>query len=122
MYVLLCGEPPFFSNNLRILEDKIQTKDVQFTEKSWELISPEAKLLVTKLLDKNPKKRITCAQACVSEWIAKYSVNPPNRIESIPNTIEQENEKTIQLLKTYGNITKLKKETLNILLNQLNES
>lgn len=42
-------------------------------------------------------------------------------MESIPNN-EHENEKTIRLLKTYGNISKLKKGTLNILLNQLNES
>ncbi|CAD8049497.1 unnamed protein product [Paramecium primaurelia] len=121
MYVLLCGEPPFFSNNLKVLEEKIQTKDIQFKENSWQQISNEAKMLVIRLLDKNPKKRITCAQALSSPWILKYGSAPPSRMESIPNN-EQENEKAIQLLRTYGNISKLKKETLNILLNQLNET
>ncbi|CAD8051692.1 unnamed protein product [Paramecium sonneborni] len=120
MYVLLSGEPPFFSNNLKVLEEQIQNKDIQFNQNSWLNISNEAKMLVTRLLEKNPKKRITCAQALSSSWIINQISAPPSRMESISNN-EQENEKAIQLLKTYGNISKLKKETLNILLNQLNE-
>lgn len=127
MYVLLCGEPPFFSNNVRFLEEKIIKDRVQFKEQAWKHISNEAKELIIKLLEKNPKKRITCAQSLQSAWIRKFdrdhgldfgrSTTGQSRQEDIP----LENEKTLKLLKTYGNVSKLKKETLKILLNQLNE-
>lgn len=41
---------------------------------------------------------------------------------SLKKFILEENERTIKLLQTYGNAKKMKKETLRILLNQLDDT
>ena len=62
LYVMLCGLPPFGGANRDILD---QVKEGSWTFKGhiWEEISDEAKDLVTKLMTKDPKKRITALSA-----------------------------------------------------------
>ncbi|KAM3139557.1 hypothetical protein pb186bvf_008393 [Paramecium bursaria] len=114
MHVLLCGDPPFNSNNIGDLQTKILNQRVNFYEPQWEEVSQEAKTLIKGLLEKNPKKRLTCLEALDSPWM-KLKKQDSIKIS------QMENEKTIKLLQTYGNASKFKKEALKIMLNQLSE-
>ncbi|KAM3146617.1 hypothetical protein pb186bvf_001147 [Paramecium bursaria] len=123
MYVLFCGEPPFCSADMKQLEQKIKTDIVGFKQNAWKNITQEAKCLISQLLEKNPKKRITCAQALQSDWVQKMeSKIARESLHHKPTEENKSDEQTISLLKSYANLSKLKKEALKILLNQLNET
>ena len=72
MFILLCGYPPFISEHLGSLLEKIKKGKFTFIEKDWENISIEAKNLVEKLLALNPKKRISSSNALNDPWIIKH--------------------------------------------------
>ena len=66
MYAVLAGELPFDQN---ILSQQIREADVQFHGVVWSTISAEAKDLISKLIVKDPAKRLTVAQALKHPWI-----------------------------------------------------
>jgi len=57
MYILICGEYPFLS-----MEDA-STKRESYDQPAWNSITRGTRKLVRALLEKNPNKRITAAQA-----------------------------------------------------------
>lgn len=69
MYLLLCGYPPFISEHLDSLQEKIKKGKFEFVQKDWANISKEGRTLVEKLLILNPKKRISSNQALNDPWI-----------------------------------------------------
>ncbi|KAE8714010.1 CBL-interacting protein kinase 5 [Hibiscus syriacus] len=78
LYVLLAGFLPFQDNNLVSMYRKIYGGD--FKCPPW--LSPEARRLITKLLDPNPNTRITISKVMESSWFKK----------SIPRTIRNNEE------------------------------
>ncbi|NP_001310810.1 CBL-interacting serine/threonine-protein kinase 6 [Ziziphus jujuba] len=73
LYVLLAGFLPFQDDNLVAMYRKIYRGD--FECPPW--FSPEARRLVTKLLDPNPSSRITISKVMDSSWFKK----------SVPKTV-----------------------------------
>jgi serine/threonine protein kinase len=71
MYILLSGEEPFYANSVSEVYDKIRNGKFDFYDEEWANISAEAKDLITKLLNINPKKRYTCQQSLQHEWLVK---------------------------------------------------
>jgi len=69
LYTMLCGNQPFQAEFLNELIDKIIVGEVEYTEEHWSKISPEAIDLVKKLLEKDPKKRLSPSQALAHPWI-----------------------------------------------------
>lgn len=71
IYTLLCGFPPFFdaSNNMKNLYHLIKKGSYSFPSPFWDEISDEAKDLITKLLVKDPKQRLTAAQVLKHAWV-----------------------------------------------------
>ncbi|KAK8523418.1 hypothetical protein V6N13_113365 [Hibiscus sabdariffa] len=67
LYVLLAGFLPFQDDNLINMYKKIYRGD--FKCPPW--FSPEARRLITKLLDPNPKTRITISKIMDSSWFKK---------------------------------------------------
>ncbi|GMI89301.1 SNF1-RELATED PROTEIN KINASE 3.14, SOS3-interacting protein 3, CBL-INTERACTING PROTEIN KINASE 6 [Hibiscus trionum] len=67
LYVLLAGFLPFQDDNLINMYRKIYRGD--FKCPPW--FSPEARRLITKLLDPNPKTRITIKKIMDSSWFKK---------------------------------------------------
>lgn len=69
MYILLCGYPPFEGdNNKEIFKNVLQQK-LRFEERDWKNISDEAKDLISKMLDKNPKTRISSHDCQNHPWL-----------------------------------------------------
>ena len=65
LYILLSGGPPFdHSKGMDAINDGIS-----FTGNAWDEISNEATDLISSLLEKNPKQRISITEACSHSWI-----------------------------------------------------
>lgn len=76
LYIILCGFPPFFSDNSAELFEIIKSGKFTFLDPYWTDISSEAKDLVRGLLTVDPKKRYTCEQVLSHPWIATEGVAP----------------------------------------------
>jgi len=72
LFVLMAGYLPFDDSNLMTLYKKIYKAD--FTCPSW--FSSSAKKLITRILDPNPKTRITIPEILDNEWFKK-GYKPP---------------------------------------------
>jgi len=71
LYILLCGFPPFHDehNNLKRLYKKIKKGQFQFVSPYWDAISDDAKDLVSKLLNTNPKQRYGAKEVLSHPWL-----------------------------------------------------
>eukprot|EP00252_Welwitschia_mirabilis_P004550 TRINITY_DN14874_c0_g1_i5.p1 TRINITY_DN14874_c0_g1~~TRINITY_DN14874_c0_g1_i5.p1 ORF type:complete len:365 (+),score=85.01 TRINITY_DN14874_c0_g1_i5:338-1432(+) len=66
-YILLCGRRPFWDKTESGIFKEVLRKKPDFREKAWTSISSSAKDFVRKLLMKDPRARLTAAQAlCIS--------------------------------------------------------
>ena len=72
-YLLLCGKLPFSDEHSEreVARQTIHEK-LSFTQPIWEKKSKESKDFVNKLLNKDPKKRMTVKEALTHKWIRKY--------------------------------------------------
>jgi serine/threonine protein kinase len=70
LYILLCGFPPFYEEELPALFDQILKGRYDFPTPWWDNISDGAKNLVRRMLTVDPNKRITATQAIADPWIA----------------------------------------------------
>lgn len=62
-YILLCGSRPFWSRTESGIFRTVLKADPSFDEPPWPSLSAEAKDFVKRLLNKDPRKRMTAAQA-----------------------------------------------------------
>ncbi|CAB4284915.1 unnamed protein product [Prunus armeniaca] len=73
LYVLLAGYLPFHDSNLMEMYRKIGKGDFKFP--NW--FSPEVRKLLSKILDPNPKTRISMAKIMQNSWFRKGLVQKP---------------------------------------------
>ena len=74
LYILLCGSPPFYGKSEKEIFQKILDGNISFKHKIWSKVSDEAKNLVVKLLQVDPSKRISAAEALEDIWF-KNNIN-----------------------------------------------
>lgn len=82
LYVILTGYLPFDDRNLAVLYQKILKGDAQIPK--W--LSPGARNLIKRILDPNPRTRISMADIKVDEWF-KHDYSP-----AIPDDDDDDNE------------------------------
>ncbi|CAI9104374.1 OLC1v1003032C1 [Oldenlandia corymbosa var. corymbosa] len=68
-YILLCGSRPFWARTESGIFRAVLKADPSFDEAPWPSLSVEAKDFVKRLLHKDPRKRMTAAQALSHPWI-----------------------------------------------------
>ncbi|KAL3526759.1 hypothetical protein ACH5RR_011415 [Cinchona calisaya] len=68
-YILLCGSRPFWARTESGIFRTVLKADPSFEEQPWPALSSEAKDFVKRLLNKDPRKRMTAAQALCHPWI-----------------------------------------------------
>ncbi len=68
-YCLLCGYPPFNADTDQQLFRKIKNCDYEFYMPDWAEASSEAKDFIEKLLQLDPKARMTPEEALAHPWI-----------------------------------------------------
>ncbi|XP_010448965.1 PREDICTED: calcium-dependent protein kinase 15 [Camelina sativa] len=110
LYILLCGVPPFWAENEKGIFDEILKGEIDFKSKPWPSISESAKDLVRKLLTKDPKKRISAAQALEHPWI-RGGEAPDKPIDSA----------VLSRMKQFRAMNKLKKLALKVIAESLSE-
>ena len=66
LFILLSGGPPF---DVTAGLDAVADADVVFYEDQWRGVSPEARDLVARLLEREPRRRIAVKDACEHPWI-----------------------------------------------------
>jgi calcium-dependent protein kinase len=110
MYILLSGNPPFSGLSSYQIVSRIRKGNYNLNDKIWSKISASAKDLITKLLEKDPKKRISAAEAFHHQWVQS------NSHELREDT---ETEKFIHRLKEFNRTTKLKEAIQTFMLTQV---
>ncbi|KVH96402.1 Kinase associated domain 1 (KA1) [Cynara cardunculus var. scolymus] len=101
LYVILTGYLPFDDRNLAVLYQKIFKGDVQMPK--W--LPPGAKTLIKRILDPNPKTRITIAEIKANEWFKQ---------DYTPAIVEEEEEDVLiddEVLSLHEAPTDSEKET-----------
>ena len=81
IYEMLSGKTPFFSPNKKILFQKILENEPEFKHKSF---SPQGIHLITRLLDKNPKTRITIQEVMKHQFFSSIDFDKVLAKEAIP--------------------------------------
>ncbi|XP_010503722.1 PREDICTED: CDPK-related kinase 5 [Camelina sativa] len=69
VYILLCGSRPFWARTESGIFRAVLKADPSFDDPPWPLLSSEARDFVKRLLNKDPRRRLTAAQALSHPWI-----------------------------------------------------
>ncbi|XP_022941058.1 calcium-dependent protein kinase 29-like [Cucurbita moschata] len=69
LYLILCGEPPFCGQTEDDILKAVLSGNLEMEDAPWPSISPSAKDLVSKMLRRDPKERITAAEALEHPWL-----------------------------------------------------
>ncbi|KAK2426565.1 CDPK-related kinase 5 [Trifolium repens] len=109
-YILLCGSRPFWARTESGIFRTVLKADPSFDEPPWPSLSDEARDFVKRLLNKDPRKRMSAAQALSHPWIKNYEdVELPLDIL------------VFKLLKTYMRSSSLRRAALRALSKTLTE-
>lgn len=71
-YILLSGESPFQGNDDAETLALVTAAQWEFDEESFDEISDEAKDFISSLLEKDPRKRMSCETAIAHSWMAAF--------------------------------------------------
>lgn len=80
LYMLLSGAPPFYHDDDKQLFKLIRNGSFSFQDPVWDLISAEAKDLITKLLVVEPEARITAEAALKHPWLCASAACPSTHL------------------------------------------
>jgi len=84
LYIMLCGRPPFYGDNDVQVMQRIKLGKFSMTGKHWSHVSSTGKQFVKSLLQVDPTKRPTAAEALSHAWftphdsVATVAAAPPN--------------------------------------------
>ncbi|KAG9136308.1 hypothetical protein Leryth_003909 [Lithospermum erythrorhizon] len=111
LYILLCGVPPFWAESERGIFNAILRGHVDFTSDPWPSISPGAKDLVKKMLNSDPKQRLTAFQVLNHPWIKEDGEAPDIPLDNA----------VLGRLKQFKAMNKFKKVALRVIAGCLSE-
>jgi len=107
LYIMLCGQFPFYGDTNKEVFKKVLKGRVQFKEKPWKSVSSNAKSLIRKLLEVDPAKRYSAKKALANKWFGSFPK------PYIPQC-------AIFSLQSFINFSLLKKKTITLLVKHLN--
>ena len=113
MFILLCGYPPFYGDTDAEVLRKVREGVFTFNPADWRNVSEDAKDLIRKMLQFNPKDRYTAEQAMNHVWVKKTA---PKATDA---PLEQAH---VDNLKNFRAQNKLKKAALHIIAQQMPDS
>eukprot|EP01106_Pelomyxa_sp_JSP_P001988 TRINITY_DN12_c0_g3_i1.p1 TRINITY_DN12_c0_g3~~TRINITY_DN12_c0_g3_i1.p1 ORF type:complete len:147 (+),score=31.09 TRINITY_DN12_c0_g3_i1:366-806(+) len=108
-YVLLCGYPPFYSDHVAELLEKIQKYDFQFYSEDWAHISRHARDFIRRLLTPTVL-RMTADQALLHPWLQQTG----RRGEQLRGTLGHM-ERVVCMQRVTSRGTLASREELNVL-------
>ncbi|XP_021766877.1 calcium-dependent protein kinase 2-like [Chenopodium quinoa] len=111
LYILLSGVPPFWAENEKGIFDAILKGEIDFESDPWPSISKSAKDLVRKMLNPDPKKRITSAEVLEHPWMREGGDASDKPIDSA----------VLSRMKQFRAMNKLKKLALKVIAENMSE-
>ncbi|KAK8601899.1 hypothetical protein V6N13_058432 [Hibiscus sabdariffa] len=109
LYILLCGVPPFWAETEQGVAQAIIRSVIDFKRDPWPKVSDNAKDLVKKMLNPDPKQRLTAQGVLEHPWI-QNAKKAPN--VSLGETVKAR-------LKQFSVMNKLKKRALRVIAEHL---
>ena len=73
-YILLSGYPPFNGATNHETNESVLRGQYEFHAEDWKDISPEAMDFVRRLLQMDPRQRMTAQQASIHPWMVKHAM------------------------------------------------
>ncbi|KAL9187227.1 hypothetical protein ACHAXT_001330 [Thalassiosira profunda] len=86
-YILLCGYPPFNGANAEQTHKSVLRGKYCFPAEDWKDVDREALDFINSLLQVNPRRRMTAAQALRHPWIAKHNAVANAEARTIPRPL-----------------------------------
>lgn len=111
LYILLSGVPPFWAETESGIFRQILHGKLDFQSDPWPSISDSAKDLIQKMLERDPKKRISAHEVLCHPWIMDDSVAPDKPLDSA----------VLSRLKQFSAMNKLKKMALRVIAERLSD-
>ncbi|XP_023537144.1 calcium-dependent protein kinase 11-like [Cucurbita pepo subsp. pepo] len=111
LYILLSGVPPFWAETDSGIFRQILYGKLDFNSDPWPNISDSAKDLIRKMLERDPKERISAHEVLCHPWIVDDTVAPDKPIDSA----------VLSRLKQFSAMNKLKKMALRVIAERLSE-
>ncbi|KAK7358742.1 hypothetical protein VNO77_00680 [Canavalia gladiata] len=111
LYILLSGVPPFWAETEPGIFRQILLGKIDFQSEPWPSISDSAKDLIRKMLDQNPKTRLTAHEVLRHPWIVDDNIAPDKPLDSA----------VLSRLKQFSAMNKLKKMALRVIAENLSE-
>ncbi|KAL2327028.1 hypothetical protein Fmac_020455 [Flemingia macrophylla] len=109
LYILLCGIPPFWAETEQGVAQAIIRSVLDFRRDPWPKVSDNAKDLVKKMLDPDPKRRLTAQEVLDHPWLQNEN--------KAPNVSLGETVRT--RLMQFSVMNKLKKRALRVIAEHL---
>ncbi|KAL8138352.1 hypothetical protein V2J09_004353 [Rumex salicifolius] len=111
VYILLSGVPPFWDETEQGIFEQVLRGELDFISEPWPSISHGAKDLVSKMLERDPTKRLTAHQVLCHPWVQVDGDAPDKPIDSA----------VISRLKQFSAMNKLKKMAIRVIAESLSE-
>ncbi|MBA0607236.1 hypothetical protein Godav_019572 [Gossypium davidsonii] len=110
-YILLSGVPPFWGETEQEIFNEVLNGELDFSSDPWPNISESAKDLVTKMLDRDTKRRIKAHEVLRHPWVQVDGVAPDKPLDSV----------VLSRMKQFSAMDKLKKMALRVIAQRLSE-
>ncbi|XP_048564926.1 calcium-dependent protein kinase 2 [Triticum urartu] len=111
LYILLCGVPPFWAESEHGIFNSILRGQIDFSSDPWPRISSGAKDLVRKMLNSDPKKRISAYDVLNHPWIKEDGEAPDTPLDNA----------VMNRLKQFKAMNQFKKAALRVIAGCLSE-
>ncbi|OAY80091.1 calcium-dependent protein kinase 2-like [Ananas comosus] len=111
LYILLCGVPPFWAESEHGIFNAILRGHIDFTSDPWPNISSGAKDVVRKMLNSDPKQRLTAFQVLNHPWIKEDGEAPDTPLDNA----------VLNRLKQFRAMNQFKKAALRVIAGCLSE-
>ncbi|KAL6595431.1 hypothetical protein ACP70R_047771 [Stipagrostis hirtigluma subsp. patula] len=111
LYIFLAGVPPFWAENENAIFTAILRGQIDLASEPWPNISSGAKDLVKKMLNINPKDRLTAFQVLNHPWIKEDGDAPDTPLDNV----------VLNRLKQFRAMNQFKKAALRVIAGCLSE-
>ncbi|KAL9242547.1 hypothetical protein vseg_016537 [Gypsophila vaccaria] len=111
IYILLSGVPPFWAETEEEIFEEVLNGELDFSSDPWPKISEGAKDLVSRMLTRDPVKRLTAHDVLCHPWIMTNGVAPDKPLD----------HSVITRLQQFSAMNKLKKMALRVIAERLSE-
>ena len=73
LYVLLSGETPFNGKDDTEIIKNVAIGEFSYKSKVWKTLSPESRDLIDRMLEIDPRKRLSAKEVLKHPWIAMFN-------------------------------------------------